>query len=628
MYNRKKNKEMAKCVVHVGKDKGLSAGNAMENERRGWDEESYRRKNENPINNYDWSRHRLNFEIVGGKVVPLGSQKDSLYERYQKVLTELGYKEYKAGATNKQNSYVEIIASGDTALMQWMAFGDQEVNYERNPEEWKNWDVRRYGRIEYWAVDTYNFFCQRYGKENIIGFEVHLDETAPHAHVNIVPTALMKQRGNVGGYVKVDGEGKPLTYKKGKHVGEVIKLSKSKYEALSEEKKKEYRPAERGTVRTISYASHFGDTKAERSQKMSELHDEYYYQVGMIYGLERGDVWADLPPEERAKRRHKTKEEAFREKEARKATEEALMRKDVAEREAVEKETKGKQLDKENSQKKARGESLDRINNWRIAEAKRLDEDNEKKQKVGTQLDKDNSEKREEGKQLDVALREKKSEFTELSGRYDRLLENYRQLSSEVTGRKKQDLPTQNAALRQLVDDVAPGLREVGEELTDPNLLNDDLGEEHKKLISSKLSSVPTQRLKEAVAALHYGYTFVSEQARHTKQQVITAAAERPLQELKEQDIDFLEMAAGESSYVATRVATVALCLFLGNGEAAAMASGGGGGGSSPLAGWDGRRKDESDWDFAGRCFLQACRACGICAGAARQPVRHRRNWG
>ena len=78
------------------------------------------------------------------------------------------------------------------------------------------------------------------------------------------------------------------------------------------EKKKEYRPAERGTVRTISYATHFGDTKAERSQKMSELHDEYYWQVGIIYGLERGDVWADLPPEERAQRKHRTKKQTMR----------------------------------------------------------------------------------------------------------------------------------------------------------------------------------------------------------------------------------------------------------------------------------------------------------------------------
>ena len=46
---------MAKGVAHAGKDKDLSSGNALENERRGWDEDAYRRKNLKPTNNYDWS---------------------------------------------------------------------------------------------------------------------------------------------------------------------------------------------------------------------------------------------------------------------------------------------------------------------------------------------------------------------------------------------------------------------------------------------------------------------------------------------------------------------------------------------------------------------------------------------
>lgn len=236
----------------------------------------------------------------------------------------LNFKEYKAGATNKQNTYVELILSGSTDRMQQIAFGDQKVDYERNPATWHNWHVRRMRDIEEWALDTYRFVCQRYGRESIIGFEVHLDETEPHAHVNIVPVAIKKQRGNVGGYVKVDADGNLVTYTKGKHVGEVIKLSKGKYDTLPDEKKKDYRPAVRGTVRTISFAEHFGDTRMERSKKMSELHDEYYRQVGSKWGLERGDVWNDLPEEERRKRRRRTKEEAYEEKKAREAKEKAV----------------------------------------------------------------------------------------------------------------------------------------------------------------------------------------------------------------------------------------------------------------------------------------------------------------
>lgn len=340
---------MAKGVVHVGKDKSLSLLIALEILREGWDEEFYRKKNVNPTNNYDWSRHDLNFEVVDGRVMPLGSQDMSLYERYQNLLKEVNFKEYKAGASNKQNTYVELILSGSTDRMQQIAFSNQEVNYERNPETWHNWHVHREKAIEEWALDAYKFVCQRYGKESVIGFEVHLDETEPHAHVNIVPIAVKNQRGNVGGFIKVDADGNPMTYTKGKHVGEVIKLSKGKYDALSEEKKKEYRPALRGTVRTISFAEHFGSTRGERKKKMSELHDEYYRHVGAKWGLDRGDVWDDLPEEERRKRRRRTKEEAYQEKKAREAAEKAKAeaKKAMEDRNAVEYDLAEKKADYE-----------------------------------------------------------------------------------------------------------------------------------------------------------------------------------------------------------------------------------------------------------------------------------------
>ena len=298
---------MAKGVAHAGKGKSLSAGNAIENERL------------ESINNYDWSRHALNFEVINGEIKPLGSQEVHLYDRYQNVLKNIDFKEYKAGASNQQNAYVELILSGSTELMQQLAFGSQEVNYERNPSTWHNWNVTREKAIEQWAVDSYNFACKMYGKENVIGFEVHLDETEPHAHVNIVPVAMMKQRGNVGGYVKIDADGNDVRYTKGKHIGELVKLPQGKYDALPEDKKRQYRPAVRGMVRTISFATFFGSTKKERSEKMSELHDKYYEHVGSKWGLERGDVWKLLDPEERQKRKRLTKQQAHEKKMAEEA---------------------------------------------------------------------------------------------------------------------------------------------------------------------------------------------------------------------------------------------------------------------------------------------------------------------
>lgn len=331
---------MVKGVADAKHGKGLPKGEANENERRGHTETSYRRLNKRPLNNYDWSRHGLNFEIVRGKVVPLGSQEKSMYFRYLDALKNIDFKTYKDGASNQQNTYAALIFSGSTAHMQRIAFGDQKVDYTRNPEQWRNWGVTRSKAIEEWALDTYKFACEMYGEENILGFDVHLDETAPHIHCKVVPTAIKQQRGNISGYHKVDADGNPVTYQKGKHVGEVIKISDKKYAELSEEKKKEYRPNVRGTVRTISYASFFGRTLTERAEKLSELHTKYYESVGKKWGLERGDVIANLPEEERRKRRHRTKEEADREKKAKMAREkaereasEAIKAKDAAVRE-------------------------------------------------------------------------------------------------------------------------------------------------------------------------------------------------------------------------------------------------------------------------------------------------------
>jgi hypothetical protein len=42
-------------------------------------------------------------------------------------------------------------------------------------------------RQEQYFKDSFNFLCERYGKENIISATVHMDEKTPHMHVNFVP---------------------------------------------------------------------------------------------------------------------------------------------------------------------------------------------------------------------------------------------------------------------------------------------------------------------------------------------------------------------------------------------------------------------------------------------------------
>ena len=91
-------RNIPRAAIHVGTDKkSFSSQVGNEAERRGWDEKRYQLKNADidKNNHYNYSRKRLNFEIVkGGKIVPLGSQSVPLHERLQHRLDELGFKPY------------------------------------------------------------------------------------------------------------------------------------------------------------------------------------------------------------------------------------------------------------------------------------------------------------------------------------------------------------------------------------------------------------------------------------------------------------------------------------------------------------------------------------------------------
>jgi DNA-binding helix-hairpin-helix protein with protein kinase domain len=43
------------------------------------------------------------------------------------------------------------------------------------------------GELEKWTKANYEFACEKYGKENIIRFSLHRDETTPHIHCVVVP---------------------------------------------------------------------------------------------------------------------------------------------------------------------------------------------------------------------------------------------------------------------------------------------------------------------------------------------------------------------------------------------------------------------------------------------------------
>lgn len=289
------------AAIHVGSQaKSFSAAEGYEPERRGWDEDTYRLKNQDNKNHYDFSRKHLNFEINGkGEIVPLGTNATPLHERIMQRLDELGFKPYMDKnnpmgiSDNSPNCTVGIIVSGDHDVLARLAFGDQNVDFTLQKS---NAHVVLKQDIRDWALDTYHWACDRWGAENIIGFDVHLDETTPHIHIQTIPVARTKARGRASiKYVHKDDKSKALSQKEWKKLPEEIRGDFVRTEVERREKE------------CVSYARVWGEDKYAVGRTYYQMHTEYYNEVGHKYGLERGDNISMLPSEERRERVHKNK---------------------------------------------------------------------------------------------------------------------------------------------------------------------------------------------------------------------------------------------------------------------------------------------------------------------------------
>lgn len=297
-------RNIPRAAIHVGTDKkSFSSQVGNEAERRGWDEKRYQLKNADidKNNHYNYSRKRLNFEIVkDGKIVPLGSQSVPLHERLQHRLDELGFKPYMDAkrpdqvSRNSPNCTVGIIFSGDHDVLNRLAFGEQKHNTS-DPNADHSKVVLQKGIYD-WALDTYRFACEKWGEENVIGFDVHCDETSIHAHVQTVPVEQVKIRGRVGSkYIHKDKPEKVL--------------STREWRALPKEERDNYTKSEaaKGVVERVSYAKVWGERAKDKSQYLSQLHTDYYNKVGHKYGLARGFSYDELSEEEKRGRKHKNK---------------------------------------------------------------------------------------------------------------------------------------------------------------------------------------------------------------------------------------------------------------------------------------------------------------------------------
>ena len=297
----KSRNNIPRAAIHVGApSKSFSAAEGYEPERRGWDKNTYRLKNQDTNNHYDFSRKHLNFEIDSkGEIVPLGSNPIPLHERLQKRLDELGFKPYMDKnnplgiSDNSPNCTVGIIVSGDHRVLTRLAFGDQDVDFTLQKS---NAHVVLKQSIKDWALDTYHWACDRWGAENIIGFDVHLDETTPHIQIQTIPVAKTKARGRASAkYVHKDDKSKVLSHKEWKKLPEEIRSNFVRTEVERREKE------------CVSYARVWGEDKYAVGKTYYQMHTDYYNEVGRKYGLERGDDIAMLPGEERRERVHKNK---------------------------------------------------------------------------------------------------------------------------------------------------------------------------------------------------------------------------------------------------------------------------------------------------------------------------------
>lgn len=234
---------MAKAtqVLDVQVSKGITTAQSNEHQRnRSEKAEKYAKDK----GNYDLSRRHLNFEIApGGKVRPIDKSR-SIPERMAEILERRGIKDPNEGlAEPKFRTVVNIIFGGSRWRMHELAFGKQFVNFNEDAD---NSHIVRQKEIEQWAKDVYSFVSGRYGEQNIAAFIVHLDELNPHVHCTLLPI------------------------KDGKFAYKEIFAGKDKY---------------------------------EYSQRMKQLHTDFFAEVNTKWGMSRGRSISETGS------RHRTTEE-------------------------------------------------------------------------------------------------------------------------------------------------------------------------------------------------------------------------------------------------------------------------------------------------------------------------------
>ena len=223
----------AKNVIDMRPGKGFTTSQSNEHLRRLADREAAKKAQWN----YDPSREHLNFEIGRGGVVKEVDKSKSIHQRIEENLKARGIKDpniplITQGLDPKYRTVANFILGGNREVMRNLAFGNQKVDWEHGAD---NTELKRMPDIEAWAKDAYAFMCKKFGEQNIAAFVVHLDEANPHVHCTVLPIS----------------ENNRISFKKVFLKG--------------------------------------NDNKDALSKYMENLHTEYAEEVGLKYGMERGD---------------------------------------------------------------------------------------------------------------------------------------------------------------------------------------------------------------------------------------------------------------------------------------------------------------------------------------------------
>ena len=233
----------AKNVIDMRPGKGFTTSQSNEHLRVFSDKDRAKKAQWN----YDPSREHLNFEIGKGGVVMKVNKMKSIPQRIAENLEARGIKDPNLSLINQgKRPYFKTVANfilgGNREVMRNLAFGNQNVNWEQGAD---NTQLKRMPEIENWAKDAYRFMCKKYGEKNIAAFVVHLDEANPHIHCTVLPITPKEKFSFLG--VFLDGH----------------------------------------------------DDKEALSRHMTNLHTEFANEVGIKYGLERGDSIKETGAEHR-----------------------------------------------------------------------------------------------------------------------------------------------------------------------------------------------------------------------------------------------------------------------------------------------------------------------------------------